>query len=123
MGSVILGSVLWYKYKRRRTEEIKASVSTEFGFDNPTYERNENHLKEESIQLDDNLWNTEGGEWHPGIQEYTSLDDEYLHDAILHPPVAPAPGIARQAIVINVTLCPYKGEWTKCIQANHTEIF
>ena len=111
MGSVILGSVLWCKYKRCKTEKSKpSSVSTEFGFDNPAYERNENHLKEESIQLDDNLWNTEGGEWHPGIQEYTSLDDEYLHDAILHPPVAPAPGIARQAIVINVTSCPYKGE-------------
>lgn len=109
MGSVILGSVLWCKYKRRRAEEIKAS-SVSKAFDNPTYERNENHLKEESIQLDDNLWNTEGGEWYPGIQEYTSLDDEYLHDASLHPPVASAPGIARQAIVINVTSCPYKGE-------------
>ena len=106
-----MGSVLWCKYKRRKTEKIKASsVSTEFGFDNPTYERNENHLKEESIQLDDNPWNTEGGEWYLGIQEYTSVDDEYLHDAILHPPVAPAPGIARQAIVTNVTSCLYKGE-------------
>ena len=110
MGSVILGSVLWCKYKRRRTEEIEASVSTELGFDNPTYERNENHLKEESIQLDDNPWNTEGGDKYPGIQECTSMDDEYLHDAILNPPVAPASGIARQAIVINVTSCPYKGE-------------
>ena len=45
-----------------------------------------------------------------GYKTYTSMDDEYLHDAILNPPVAPASGIARQAIVINVTSCPYKGE-------------
>ena len=111
MGSVIWGLVLWFKRKRRRTERDEASsVSTEFGFVNPTYETNKNPLKEESIQLDDNPWNTEGGDKYPEIREYTSLDDEYLYDAILHPPVASAPGIARQAIVINVTSCPYKGE-------------
>ena len=106
-----MGSVLWCKYKRRKTRKDKpSSVSTEFGFGNLAYETNENPQKEESIQLDDNPRNTESEDKYPGIQEYTPLDDEYLHGAILHPPVAPAPGIARQAIVINVTSCPYKGE-------------
>ena len=106
-----MGSVLWCKYKRRKTRKIKHSpVSTEFGFGNPAYETNENPQKQESYQLDDNPRNTEGEDKYLGIQEYTSMDDEYLYDATLHPPVASAPGTARQATVINVKSCPYKGE-------------
>ena len=106
-----MASVLWCEYERRKTRIIKpSSVSTTSGFVNLAYETNENPLKEESIQLDDNPRNTEGEDEYPGIREYTSLKDEYLYDAILNPPAAPAPGIARQAIVINVTSCPYKGE-------------
>ena len=106
-----MASVLWCKYERRKTRKIKpSSVSTESGFVNLAYEINENPPKEESILLDDNPRNTEGGDKYPGIREYTPLDDEYLYDAILHPPVASAPGIARQATVINVKSCPYKGE-------------
>ena len=106
-----MASVLCCKYVRRKTRKIKpSSVSTASGFANLAYETNENPLKEESIQLDDNPRNTEGEDEYPGTREYTSLDDEYLYDAILNSPVASAPGIARQATVINVRSCPYKGE-------------
>ena len=105
-----MASVLCCKYERRKTRKIKpSSVSTASEFVNLAYETNEK-IEEESIQLDDNPRNTEGEDKYPGIREYTSLDDEYLYDAILHYPVASAPGIARQATVINVRSCPYKGE-------------
>ena len=57
--------------------EIKASpVSTVSQHVNPTYQTNENPQKEDSIQLDHNPWNIEGGDKYPGIPKYTTLDDE-----------------------------------------------